>query len=150
MRQQLRHAAIAAKLLVLRVIIPLCLASACLSQPAQAVETGTTNAKGTCVDNGCSSTTQIGGATTPGSGGNPNDYAMCGILYLTGNFDLLEVARIEVVGDRYEVKLNWSGGNPIAPVQVTWTCAFLTEFSGQPTPSLASSLSDLTPGVQLR
>jgi hypothetical protein len=138
MRQQLRRAAIAAKLLVLRVIIPLCLASAYLSQPAEAVETGTTKAKGTCDSNGgCSSTTKIGGLP-PGSAGNPNDYAMCGILYLAGGrFDLLEVARIEVVGDVYFVQLNWSGGNPSAPVQVTWTCAYFTEFTHVPPPSQA-------------
>src|SRR5271170_2410553 len=136
MRRQLRRAAIAAKLLVLQVIFPLCLASAYLSQPAEAIETGTSQAKGTCPDgNGCSSTTPIG-ASAPGSGGNPNDWAMCGILYLAGGrFDLLQVARIEVVGDKYVVQLNWSGGNPIAPVQVTWTCAYFTEFSGAGAPA---------------
>jgi hypothetical protein len=137
MRQQLRRAAIAAKLLVLRVIIPVCLASACLSQSAQAVETGTSKVVGMCDENGCSSTTLIGGGTPPGSA-NPNDYAMCGILYLAGgHFDLLKVARIEVVGDSYVVQLNWSGKNPTAPVQVTWTCAHFTEFSGVPAPSQA-------------
>jgi hypothetical protein len=139
MRQQLRCAAIAAKLL-LRVIIPICLASACLSQSAQAVETGTSKAKGTCNPNNgdCSSTTVIGGGTPPGSATNPNDYAMCGILYLSGgHFDLLRVARIEVVGDSYVVQLNWSGGDSVAPVQVTWTCAHFTEFSGVPVPSQA-------------
>ena len=138
MRQLLRRTAIAAKLL-LRVIIPLCLASACLSRSAGAVETGRSKATGTCDDNGdCSSTTPIGGVSPPHSGGNPNDYAMCGILYLAGGrFDLLKVARIEVVGDRYEVKLNWSGGNKNAPVQVTFTCAHFTEFSGVPAPSEA-------------
>jgi hypothetical protein len=137
MRRQLRRAAIAAKLLVLRVIIPLCVASACLSQAAEAVETGTTKATGKCDDNGgCSSTTPIG-VSAPGSG-DPDDWAMCGILYLAGGrFDLLEVARIEVVGNKYVVQLNWSGGNPIAPVQVTWTCAGFTEFSGVPAPSEA-------------
>jgi hypothetical protein len=139
MRQLLRGAAIAAKLLVVRVIIPLCLASACLSRSAEAVETGTSKAKGMCDDNGdCSSTTPIGGVSPPHSGGNPSDFAMCGILYLAGGrFDLLKVARIEVVGDRYELKLNWSGGNPTAPVQVTFTCAHFTEFSGVPAPSEA-------------
>jgi hypothetical protein len=138
MRQQLRRAAIAAKLLVLRVIIPVCLAFACLSQSAQAVETGTSKAKGTCNENGCSSTTLIGGGTPPGSATNPNDYAMCGILYFAGgHFDLLEVARIEVVGDSYVVQLNWSGSDPVAPVQVTWTCAHFSEFSGVPAPSQA-------------
>jgi hypothetical protein len=138
MRRQLRGVGIAAKLLVLRVVIPLCVACACLAQAAEAVETGTTKETGKCGDNGgCSSTTPIG-VSTPNSGGNPKDWGMCGILYLAGGrFDLLQVARIEVVGDKYVVQLNWLGGNPSAPVQVTWTCAHFAEFSGVPAPSEA-------------
>jgi hypothetical protein len=140
LRQSLGRIALAAKLFVLRFIIPLCLASVYLAQSAEAVVTGQSPATGKCAENSCSSDTPIGGVSPPGSAGNPNDWAMCGILSLEGeDFALLQTARIEVAGDQYVQRVKWTGSNPHAPVRFTWTCAFFTEFTGTgwPAPSQA-------------
>lgn len=89
---------------------------------------------GTCDAKGdCSLTVPLGGYSTPG--GNPNDYGMCGIVGLYGNYGRAKVARIIIVGDRYAGNLQWTGGGVIPPIELELTCAFLKEFTGLPAAS---------------
>jgi hypothetical protein len=78
----------------------------------------------------CTATSKMPGYNLPS--GNPDDYGMCGILYLWGNFELITEARVAVVGNGYEVRMGWSGGSKWAPGRLQWTCAHFTEFSGVP------------------
>jgi hypothetical protein len=135
MEQQFRRIAIMVKFSVLRIILPLCVASTCLSERAAAVTMGWVGESGqqpvNCDDKGnCSLTVPIGGYSVPP--GNPNDYGMCGILALGGNFARARNARIIVVGNSYQANLQWTGGGFIPPIALEWTCAHLTEFSGLP------------------
>jgi hypothetical protein len=134
MEQQFRRIVIAVKFLVLWIVFPLCLASTCLSERAAAVTmgwAGTDQQPGTCDDRGnCSLTVPIGGYSVPP--GNPNDYGMCGILLMGGDFAKARDARIIVVGNSYQVNLQWTMGGVLSPIALEWTCAHLTEFSGLP------------------
>ena len=118
MEQQFRRVVIAVKVLVLWVIFPLCLASICLSERAAAVtmgSVGTGDQKPSCDANGnCSLTKTIGGYSVPP--GNPNDYGMCGILALSGNFARARYARIIVVGNSYKATVGWTGGGVYSPI----------------------------------
>jgi hypothetical protein len=133
-----RRAATAPKFLALRIMFPLCLLSICLSERAAAVSMGWVGESGqqpvNCDDKGnCSLTVPIGGYSVPP--GNPNNYGMCGILAVGGNFARARAARIIIVGNSYEVNLQWTGGGVLPPIALEWTCAHLTEFSGLPAPA---------------
>lgn len=135
MEQQFRRTAIAMRFLVSWIVLPLCLVSIGISERAAAVTMGWVGESGqqpvNCDDKGnCSLTVPIGGYSVPP--GNPNDYGMCGILALGGDFARARVARIIVVGNRYEANLQWTGGGYLPPIAMEWTCAYLTEFSGLP------------------
>jgi hypothetical protein len=70
----------------------------------------------------------------PGPGGPgakipPNDYGLCGLLGLSGNFGNATVARIAVGSNGYyEIHREWESGTQ--PPTVDWTCVRLTEFKG--------------------
>lgn len=139
MEQQFRRVVVAVKFLALWIIFPLCLASACLSERAAAVtmgSVGTGDQKPSCDGNGnCSLTKTIGGYSVPP--GNPNDYGMCGIVALSGNFARARYAQIIVVGNSYKATVGWTGGGVYSPIGLYWTCAYLREFSGLPASSKA-------------
>ena len=147
MEQQFRRM-IAVKFLVLWIIFPLCLASACFSERAAAITMGWVGESGqqpvNCDDKGnCSLTVPIGGYSVPP--GNPNDYGMCGILAVAGNFARARNARIIIVGNSYQANLQWTGGGYLPPIALEWTCAYLTEFSGLP--ALSKFALNLPPPV---
>jgi dienelactone hydrolase len=135
---------IAAKLSVLQIIFPLCLAFACLPESAAAgkIESGTTKCKvGERIKDsdtfGC--TTRLPVGPPPGGGHgvpiNPSDYGMCGILSLEGTFDNSSVARIIVGGDGYyATEIRWgSSTNKTGELPVLgWTCVRVAEFTGVP------------------
>jgi hypothetical protein len=133
MEQQFSRAAI--RFVVSGIAVLLCLASIGISERAAAVTMGWVGESGqqpvNCDDKGnCSLTVPIGGYSVPP--GNPNDYGMCGILAVAGNFARVRNARIIVAGNRYEANLQWTGGGYLPPIALEWTCAYLTEFSGLP------------------
>jgi hypothetical protein len=139
MEQRSGRTPMAMKFLVSWIVFPLCLASVCISEQAAAVTMGYVGANieqaGTCDEKTgiCSLTVPIGGYSVPP--GNPNDYGMCGIMGLSGNFARAKNARIIIVGNQYQANLEWTGGGVLAPIQLEWTCAHLTEFSGLPAAS---------------
>jgi hypothetical protein len=139
MEQRSRRTSMAMKFFASWIIFPLCLASVCISQRAAAVTMGYVGANGdqpgTCDEKTgiCTLTVPIGGYSVPP--GNPSDYGMCGVLGLYGNFARAKEARIIVVGNQYQATLQWTGGGVIPPIELEWTCARLTEFSGLPAAS---------------
>jgi hypothetical protein len=139
MEQRSRRISIAMKFFALWIVFPLCLASVCISQRAAAVTMGYVGANadqpGTCDEKTgiCTLTVPIGGYSVPP--GNPSDYGMCGILGLYGNFARAKDARIVIAGNQYQATLQWTGGGIIPPIELEWTCAHITEFSGLPAAS---------------
>jgi hypothetical protein len=118
-----------------RIILPLCLLFTCASAWAVIPLTGHSSAQGTPSGNRESSNQQlpVGPAPSGGTGVNPSDYGMCGILGLSGVFsDNLTVAQIIVEPNGYYgVYTNWAKSNPNPPI-LTWTCVRLTDFTGLP------------------
>lgn len=129
------------------VAVPICLALACLSQPAAAgITHGSEDDPGKYnpADGTCSSTTRLNVAPGPGAGGaaNPADYGMCGLLHLSGIFDSLTAAQIVVDADGYyNVKRTWSGSDPAGGPKVQWTCVLFTDFTGLPSDDVAGLAS---------
>ncbi|HTS26941.1 MAG TPA: hypothetical protein VMH81_13785 [Bryobacteraceae bacterium] len=117
--------------LICRIVFPLWLAFTCLPQQAGAVVNGTVSGGGTLDPdgNGYSSYTPLGGA--PAGGINPNDYAMCGLLNLSGIFDSSTVVEIVVKDDYYTLYRHWPKSRIDGPT-VGWSCAHFTEFQGLP------------------
>ena len=137
MEQRFTRTWTAMRFLASWIVFPLCLASVCTSERAAAITmgyVGEDGQPGTCDDKGnCSLTVPIGGYGVPP--GNPNDYGMCGIMLLAGDFARARAARIIIVGNTYQANLQWTGGGVIAPIALEWTCAHVTEFPGLPAPS---------------
>jgi hypothetical protein len=76
----------------------------------------------------------------PGHGGsvNPNDWGMCGVLGLTGNFGPPTVARIIVnTSGYYAVELEAYMASVLPTLN--WTCVLFSDFNGVPPPSEATS-----------
>jgi hypothetical protein len=137
MGRRIRRAAMAIKFLIW-IAFPLCLTTLCTSERAAAVTFGWVGyQEGTCDKNGkCKLNVPIGGYSTPP--GNPNEYGMCGVVALSGDYARATEARIVIVGHSYQGSLQWTGGGVIPPFQFEYTCAHLTEFSGLPPNSKAS------------
>lgn len=138
--------AIAAK--GLRIIVPLGLALTCLSQQAAAVVNGTVPPGGGTLDPGGntqSSYYHLPVGPGSGSGTNPNDYGMCGLLSLAGTFDNSTAVQIVVKDGYFNVYRRWPASQPDGP-DVGWTCVRFTEFTGVP-PS-ADAETFLPPAVE--
>lgn len=75
-----------------------------------------------------------GPAPGPGHGAtiNPNDYAMCGVLNLSGDFDENTVAEVVVIGDHFNVQRTWTGKNKSGGPTLVVTCALFKDFTGVP------------------
>ena len=148
MEQRFGRTAMTMKFLLSWIVFPLCLASICMSERAAAITMGWVGESGqqpvNCDDKGnCSLTVPIGGYSVPP--GNPNNYGMCAILALAGDFARARDARIIVVGNGYQANLQWTGGGYLPPIALEWTCAHLTEFSGLP--ALSKFALNLPPPV---
>jgi hypothetical protein len=136
LEQQFARTALALKSWVLQFIILFCLAFTCPSERAGAVDYGYSSDQGTCNANGvCSSTKDIPGYCAPP--GDSKCSGMCGIFLFSISPQRINVARVEVIGHGYKVKLGWTGGGHTAPGIIEYTCAHFTEFSGVPAPSRA-------------
>jgi hypothetical protein len=120
----------------LRILFPLGLAFSCLSQAHAGVTTGSTkhcvptqDADGTW---SCYTPTPVG----PGPGGgdgtpiSPNDYGMCGLLSLSGNFNNSSAAEIVVRNGYYTVFTR--GKTKFDLPVVDYTCVYFTDFTGLP------------------
>jgi hypothetical protein len=122
----------------LRIIIPLCLASMCLSQwTAASVVTGSGGGKGTPIPGTNLMGTNVKLPYGPGlTGGHepaidPAKWGLCGLLGLSGTFDNSTLVRIVVQEGFYTVVTQYSNSHNLQPgywPRYTWTCVDLTAF----------------------
>lgn len=118
---------------LLGIALLLCLALTCPSERAAAQPLkGTVSGKGTLDPGGqtMSSDTPLGWSPGPGHGTGPNNWAMCGLLSLAGDFDNSTVAQIVVRNDIYMVHRQWTASKS-GPV-VGWTCVRVAELKKVP------------------
>ncbi len=87
---------------------------------------------------GC--TKQLGVRTPHGGGGssNPDDWGMCGVLSLSGQFGPSTVAQIIVDPSGYYT-VQVFGNMPTLVPTLDWTCVLFTDFRGVPPPSDATA-----------
>jgi hypothetical protein len=116
------------------------LTTSCFFGPAAAIEHGTVSCAGQKVTQGPNGTfgcqVPLGACPPGGKCSNPNDYAMCGVVSLSGFFNKQTVARI-IVGSTgyYTVDLQYTSANDSAAKhwpELGQTCVFLNEFTSVP------------------